>query len=123
MLSPPKRLILHANLSISVFILFGSLDVMYEVRDVFVYGPYLLKPVQVQPDIYSDKHNSMLHFVSLIQYVLIQVAEALQSSKRVMQENQINIEEVEQCLLELDENIDALKRIDNALGKHSLSDL
>ncbi|XP_047953030.1 uncharacterized protein LOC125200052 [Salvia hispanica] len=43
------------------------------------------------------------------------VAEALQSSKRAMQENQINIEEVAQCLLELDENIDALKRLDNAL--------
>ncbi|KAL1544924.1 hypothetical protein AAHA92_21713 [Salvia divinorum] len=43
------------------------------------------------------------------------VAEALQSSKRAMQENQINIEEVEQCLQELDENIDALKRLDNAL--------
>lgn len=65
----------------------------------------------------------MLRFISLNQYVLIQVAEALQSSKRAMQENQINIEEVAQCLLELDENIDALKRLDNALGKHSLSDL
>ena len=34
MLSPPKRLILHANL-ISVFILFGLLNV-YKVGDVFV---------------------------------------------------------------------------------------
>lgn len=49
----------------------------------------------------------------------MQVVEALQSSKRTMQENQTSIEEVELCLQELDENVDALKRLDNALGKHS----
>lgn len=49
------------------------------------------------------------------------MAEALQSSKLALQENQINIEEVELCMQELDDNIDALKRLDNALGKHPLS--
>lgn len=44
-----------------------------------------------------------------------EVVEALQSSKRAMQENKISIEEVELCLEELDHNIDALKRLDNAL--------
>lgn len=43
------------------------------------------------------------------------VVEALQSSKHTIQENQISIEEVELCLQELDENIDALKQLDNAL--------
>lgn len=50
------------------------------------------------------------------------MAQALQSSKRAMQESQIKIEEVELCVQELDENINSLKRFDIALGKHSSSD-
>lgn len=53
---------------------------------------------------------------------LMQVAQALQSSKHAMLESQTSIEEVELCLQELDENISALKRLDIALGKHLLSD-
>lgn len=52
----------------------------------------------------------------------MQVSEALQSSTRAIKENQISIAEVDQCLQELDENFDSLKRLDNALGKNSTSD-
>lgn len=78
-----------------------------------------MKPVRVQPDILLWKKETLLHLISCTHYVLMQVVEALQSSKHTIQENQISIEEVELCLQELDENIDALKRLDNALGKHS----
>ncbi|KAL0459841.1 UNVERIFIED_CONTAM: hypothetical protein Slati_0611300 [Sesamum latifolium] len=44
------------------------------------------------------------------------VLEAMQSSKIVLQENQISLEEVELCLQEVDDNIDSLKRLDDAIG-------
>lgn len=44
------------------------------------------------------------------------VLEAMQSSKHALLENQISLEEVELCLQEVDDNIDSLKRLDDALG-------
>lgn len=76
----------------------------------------------VWPDILFLKNLVLCFFIIFTHYVLMQVSEAIQSSTRAIQENQISIEEVELCLLELDENMDSLKRLDNALGKVSLPD-
>ncbi|XP_051118931.1 uncharacterized protein LOC127243107 isoform X1 [Andrographis paniculata] len=43
------------------------------------------------------------------------VLEAIQSSTQAIRKNQISVEEVELCLQEVDENVDSLKRLDNAL--------
>ncbi|GER41905.1 charged multivesicular body protein [Striga asiatica] len=43
------------------------------------------------------------------------VSDAIQSSTQALKENQINLEEVERCLKEVDENIDSLKQLDKAL--------
>ncbi|EYU23567.1 hypothetical protein ABFS82_04G148200 [Erythranthe guttata] len=43
------------------------------------------------------------------------VSEAIKGSAHAIRENRISIEEVELCLQEVDENIDSLKQLDNAL--------
>ncbi|KAK4417979.1 hypothetical protein Salat_2210600 [Sesamum alatum] len=48
------------------------------------------------------------------------VLEAMQSSKNALQENQISLEEVELCLQEVDDNIDSLKRLDDAIGSKTM---
>lgn len=59
--------------------------------------------------------------LALILVSLCQVTEAIRIGAEAMKQNKITVEEVEHCLEELEESIDAQKQVEKALGILSVS--